>query len=39
MAGLYMAQGSWGKAEPYLLRAVKAIEVSTGPDDGQVLIP
>ena len=39
MAGLYMAQRSWDKAEPYLLRAVKATEVANGPDDGQVLIP
>jgi hypothetical protein len=39
MAGLYMAQRSWDKAEPYLLRAVKATEVASGPDDGQVLIP
>jgi tetratricopeptide (TPR) repeat protein len=39
MAGLYMAQQSWQKAEPYLVRAVKAVEVANGPDDGLVLVP
>jgi tetratricopeptide (TPR) repeat protein len=37
LAGLYMAQSQWDKAEVYLLRAVKAVE---DPDDtGHVLMP
>ena len=39
MAGLYMAQQDWGKAEPYLVRAVKANEAALGPDDNLVLVP
>ena len=39
LAGLYMAQSEWGKAEPYLLRAVKANETAAGADDGLVLVP
>jgi tetratricopeptide (TPR) repeat protein len=40
MAGVYMAQQMWAKAEPFLLRAVKAEEqASTGPDDPSVMVP
>jgi tetratricopeptide (TPR) repeat protein len=39
MAGLYMAQSDWSKAEPYLLRAVKGSEAAAGPDDNMVLVP
>lgn len=39
LAGVFMAQSRWRKAEPYLLRAVKANEVVAGTDDGLVLVP
>ena len=39
VAGVYMFQSSWDKAEPYMVRALKAVEVANGPDDGQVLVP
>jgi tetratricopeptide (TPR) repeat protein len=39
MAGIYMVQQQWDKAEPYLLRAVKGSEVASGPDDNMTLIP
>jgi tetratricopeptide (TPR) repeat protein len=39
MAGLYMAQGDWAKAEPFLLRAVKASQGAAGADDNKTLVP
>ena len=39
VAGLYMAQSQWDKAEPYLVRAVKGSEAAVGPDDNMVLVP
>ena len=34
-----MRQGDWAKAEPFLVRAVKASEEATNNDAGLVLIP
>ncbi len=39
IAGLHMAQEDWAGTEPFLLRAVRAAEGATRPDDKTTLVP